>query len=191
MDPFTADRYTARRKVFTIFGAQFHLWDERGQLVAFVQQRAFKLKEDIRVYADESATRELLLIQARSIVDFSAAYDVVDAQTGSRLGMLRRRGVSSLVRDTWEILGAGGEPIGALREDSMGLALVRRLLGNLVPQRFGVEVHGQPVGTLRQRFNPFVHTFDVDFSNDHARLLPRALGLAAAILLLAIEGRQG
>ena len=44
----------------------------------FSEQKMFRLREDIRVYSDESKSQEVLSIKARQILDFSAAYDVVD-----------------------------------------------------------------------------------------------------------------
>ena len=190
MELWDHDRYLARRKVLALLGAQFHIYDPMGNVIAFVKQKAFKLKEDIRVYSDESMTRELLLIRARSMLDFSAAYDVNESESGKKLGALRRKGFSSMLRDSWEILDPTDEPIGRISEDSMGMALLRRFLSNLIPQRYQFRMYDQTVGTIRQLFNPFVHKFEVDFSSDINRMLPRELGLAAVILLLAIEGRQ-
>jgi hypothetical protein len=45
------------------------------------------------------------------------------------------------------------------------------------------------VVTFRQNFNPFVKKLAVRFT-DGEHVLDRRLGLAAAVLLLAIEGRQ-
>lgn len=70
-------------------------------------------------------------------------------------------------------------------------ALLRRLLTNLVPQTFEGEVGGAPVLRFRQHFNPFVQKIDLDFSMDREKHLDRRLGIAAAILLCTIEGRQG
>ena len=95
-DPFAADEYLIRRKVFTLLGAKFHVHDAAGNVVLFSEQKAFKLREDIRVYSDESKTEERLLIKARQIIDFSAAYDVVDARESRKIGALRRKGFSSL-----------------------------------------------------------------------------------------------
>ena len=81
--------------------------------------------------------------------------------------------------------------IGVIREDSTVLALVRRFLTNLVPQSFHMELEGMPVARYKQRFNPFVLKLEVDFSEDFAKRLDRRVGLAAGILLSAIEGRQG
>src|SRR5690349_19157229 len=96
--------YTIRRKVFTLLGAKFHIYDPQGKLVGFSQQKAFKLKEDIRVYADEAKTDERLIILARQIVDFGAAYDVIDAKTQQKVGALKRKGWTSIVRDSWIVM---------------------------------------------------------------------------------------
>lgn len=182
--------YLIRRKVFQLFGGAFQIFDPSGQICFFCKQKAFKLKEDIRVYASGEMNREVLSIQARSVVDFSASYDVVDPTNGERVGVLRRKGWSSLVRDEWEMLGPNENHLGVIREDSMGLAFLRRFFSNLIPQKFHCEVDGQTVWTFQQNFNPFVLKITLDFSMDTENLLDRRLGIAAALLLCAIEGRQ-
>ena len=190
-DRFSSPTYLVRRKVFTLAGAAFHIWDGQGQLVLYSKLKAFKLKEDLRLFTGEDMREELLAIHARRVLDISATYDVTDSRTGERVGAIQRKGMQSLLRDEWRFLDAGDREVGFIREDSMGLALLRRFLTNLVPQRFDVEVMGRTVATVRQDFNPFVLKLTVDFSQDPAGLLDRRLGLAAVLLLCAIEGRQG
>ena len=74
-DAFLHDRYLFRRKVLKVFGGEFRIYDSSGNLALFSKQKAFKLKEDIRAYADESMTNELLTMKARQIVDFGATYE--------------------------------------------------------------------------------------------------------------------
>lgn len=181
-------RYTLRRKVFSLFGSSFHLFAPDGSLVFFSKQKAFKLREDIRIYADEAMTRELLAIRARQVMDFSAAYDVVDTETQAKLGALRRRGFSSMLRDAWLVLDAGDREIGRITEDSMALALVRRFLVNLVPQKFHLAIGEKTAVHFQQQFNPLVYKLEIEFCGDAA--LDKRLGLAAAVLLAAMEGRQ-
>jgi hypothetical protein len=89
------------------------------------------------------------------------------------------------------VLDANDQIIGMLFEDSPGLAMLRRLLlGSLLPQNYDLTVRDQRVADLKQRFNLFRYELDVDFSFDTARVLDRRVGLAAGILLAAIEGRQ-
>ncbi len=186
---FQHNQYLLKRQVFALAG-KFRFFDPSGKLVLFSEQKMFKLREDIRVYADESKTQEVLTIKARQIIDFSAAYDVVDSATGQKVGALRRKGLASILRDEWEILDAGDLVIGKMFEDSMGLALLRRFLSNLIPQNYDITLGAERVADLKQNFNPFTYELNLDFSVDVNHRLDRRLGLAAGILLAAVEGRQ-
>lgn len=183
-------KYTIRRKVFTFLGAKFHIYGPDGQLVFFSKQKAFKLKEDIRLYSDESMQTEVLSIQARQIMDFSVAYDIFDPIQGVKVGALKRKGWSSMIQDSWIIMDGNDQEIGKISEDSTLLALLRRFVVNLIPQSFIGEARGQQVFRFSQRFNPFVLKIDLDFSTDTTNLLDRRIGIAAATLLCAIESRQ-
>ncbi|HEY5983672.1 MAG TPA: hypothetical protein VIU38_09380 [Anaerolineales bacterium] len=187
---FGYDRYLLKRQVLALTG-KFRIYDPAENLVLFSEQKMFKLREDIRVYSDESKTNEVLMIKARQIIDFSAAYDVIESATGQKAGALRRKGWRSLLRDEWEILDANDQVVGRLFEDSMGRAMLRRLLlGTLLPQDYDVTLGSERVGDLRQRFNLFAYRLDLDFSMDAARRFDRRMGIAAGILLAAIEGKQ-
>ena len=186
---FQYDYYYLRRQVLALTG-KFRLYNPQGELVLYSEQKMFRLKEDIRLYSDESKSQELLYIQARQIIDFSAAYDVIDSLSGLRVGMLRRKGLRSMVRDEWQVFDAAEQQFGVLIEDSLNLALLRRLLLNLLPQNYDLISNGSRLADIRQRFNPFRYELDLDFREDTARRLDRRLGVAAGVLLGVIEGRQ-
>ncbi len=183
-------QYTVRRKVFQFLGASFHVYDPNGQVVMFSKMKAFKLKEDIRVYDGEAMTNELLIIQARQVLDISATYDVTDAQSGEKIGALKRQGLKSILKDEWILLDANGRELGKIKEESTALALIRRFVFGLIPQTYNMDIGGVPVGTMKQNFNPFVTKIDIDFSPDTQNKLDKRLGMAAAILMCAIEGKQ-
>ena len=137
---------------------------------------------------------ELLTIQARQIIDFGAAYDVVDARARAKVGALKRKRLKSMLRDEWVVMDAYDREIGLTQEDSTVLALVRRVVdaaAMFLPQKFQAEIGGQPVATFQQNMNPFVRRLTVDFSMDPQGRFDRRLGIAAATLVAAIEGRQG
>lgn len=187
---FTHSSYLLKRQVLALTG-KLRFYDPYGNLVMFVEQKMFRLREDIRVYTDETKSQELLLIQARAILDWAAAYDVIDSQSGEKVGVLRRKGWKSVLRDEWQILDSHDQPIGVLWEDSVGLALARRLLlGSLLPQNYDILINGQRVADLRQKFHLFAYQLTLDFSMDIGDLLDRRLGIAAAVLLAIIEGKQ-
>ena len=178
-------QYVARKDLFSFLGASFRLFDDRDQLVFFVKQKAFKLKEEITVFADEAQSQARLHIRARNIMDISATYDVSETD-GTVVGALRRQGMKSIFRDTWLVLDTAGAEIAKIEEDSLLAALFRRFVTALLPQTFRVtDSAGRPVGEIKQRFTFFRLTYDVRLDG----LDPR-LGVAAAVLLLAIEGRQ-
>ncbi len=187
---FSYPNYLLKRQVLALTG-KLRLYNPTGDLVLYCQQKMFRLREDIRAFADESQSAELLYIQARQIIDFSAVYDVIDSQSASRVGVLRRRGWKSLLRDEWEVLDAAEQPVGILQEDNPTRALLRRfLLGAWLPQDYDLMVGDQRAADLRQRFNLFRYEMDLDFNQPAAARLDRRLGIAAAILLAIIEGRQ-
>ncbi len=187
---FAYPTYLLRRKVFKLFGGAFHIFNPQGELVFFANMKAFKLKEDIRLYTGEDMQQEVLLIKARQILDISAVYDVMDASTSQKVGALKRKGLKSVLRDEWVFMDESDREIGLIQEDSTVMALVRRFLTNLIPQSYHATINGMPVATMKQNFNPFVLKITLDFSKDFNRVLDRRLGIAAAILLCAIEGRQ-
>ncbi len=180
--------FTAIRARFQLFGMTFRILSN-GKLILLIHQRAMKLKEDIVAFADTRKTEPRLRIRARNIIDFSATYDVEDAWTGEAIGAFRRQGVKSLFRDTWEILDTQDQVIGSVLEDSGLIAIIRRLIP-VIPQTFFIRIGQHITGTIRQRFNLIRLVYDVRLqATDPVEMDPR-LGLAATILMLAIEGRQ-
>lgn len=191
MNPiFQFPSYLLKRQAIALTG-KFRFYDPAGRLVMFSEQKMFRLREDIRVYDAEDKSHEVLSIKARQIMDFSAAYDVVDTDMNQKVGVLRRKGLRSLLRDEWEVLDSNDRVIGQLFEDSIPLALLRRLLlGSWLPQNYDLTMDGTRVADLKQNFNLFRYELNLDFSMDTTHRLDRRVGIAAGILLAAVEGRQ-
>ena len=97
-----------------------------------------------------------------------------------------------MLRDEWIILDPSGQEVGIIQEDSVALALLRRLMvGWLLPQKYNGTIGNNPVSLFTRNFNPTVSKVSLEFSMDTHGQLDRRLGIAAAIMLLAIEGKQG
>lgn len=186
---YAQTKYLVRKKILKLLGGTFEVFGEDERLLFYSKMKAFKLREDIRIYSDESMSTELLSIHAREIFDFNATYDIFDSASGERIGALRRTWGSSW-RDDWRILDLADAQIGSILEDSWLMALVRRYVTNLIPQTYNGEVGGTPVLTFKQNVNPLVTKLSLDFSEDTGGLLDRRIGIAAGILLCAIEGKQ-
>jgi hypothetical protein len=192
-DRFSHNYYHLQKKYWKLLGGAFSLFDANGNLVLYSQLKAFKLKEDIRIFADEQMQTEVVSIKARQILDWGATYDVVDSTTGQKVGAMRRKALKSMVQDEWVFLNAADQEIGTLKEESTALALVRRFVEfatYFLPQKYIGEIGGRQVCAFQQTYNPFVYKLNMDFSLDPSHVLDRHLGIAAAILLAAIEGKQ-
>ena len=186
---FQQDFFVARRKIFS-FAPKLYVWDQNGDTLAFVRQKFFTMRDDVRIFTDENQSFELLRIKGRNIIDFGAAFDVIDSLNGHKAGVLKRRGWKSLMRAEWIILDALDQEIGTIREDSAMLAAIRRLIFKFVPQNFTFEMGGQVVGTAQQNWNLFAPTMTVDFTTDPGKRLDRRLVVAAMTLLLTVEKNQ-
>jgi len=183
------NNYILKRHLIKLVGGRFSIYSASGALALLADQKGFKLKEEIRVYSDEQMTQPYFGIFARQIMDFSAAYDVVDLTNNTKIGALKRKGWHSMVRDEWIIMDPYDREIGTVVEDSMLMALLRRFLSNLIPQNYDAIVGQAKVVDFRQTFNPFAYNLHIDFLAT-PESFDRRLGFAAAVLLAAIEGRQ-
>jgi len=189
-DRFSHSTYLVRKKLFSLLGSKFHIYGPDGQLVFYSKMKPLRLREDIGLYTGEDMQNEVLSIKARNIIDFSATYDVIDSGSREKIGALKRRGFKSILKDEWILFDNEDREIGFIKEDSRLFAFLRRFMSNMIPQEFHGYVKGTPVCTFKQHFNPFVLKISADFSGDVNGLLDKRLGIAAAVLLCGIEGRQ-
>ncbi|HIK05883.1 MAG TPA: hypothetical protein IGS40_14405 [Trichormus sp. M33_DOE_039] len=81
---------------------QISVADSQGNLVFYVKQKLFKLKEAITIFADAERTRPLYYIKADRIIDFSARYEFTDSN-GTYIGAVKRRGLKSLWKARYDI----------------------------------------------------------------------------------------
>lgn len=180
-------KFTLRKKILALLGSEYSILDEKGNLVAYAKQKAFKLKEEINIFEDTTMTDPLIKINARNIIDFHATYDVIDGETNEKLGSFQRQGVKSMFRDEWHVLDVDDKQIGIVQEESGTLAFLRRFITNLIPQRFDLRIGEEDAGGFEQAFNLFRYVLEIDVNE---KLLDRRMAFAMAVLLGVIEGRQ-
>jgi uncharacterized protein YxjI len=192
--PAPGEQYTVRRKILKIFGAAFHVYDSDNNIIGYCKQKAFKLKEDIRLFTGEDMNDELIVLRARSIIDFGSTYDIT-MPDGTTLGSLRRKGLkSSFVRDEWMMFDDEGAQIALIREKGAIASILRRvheLFSVVMPQQYEIvrTSDSLAIAELRQHFNPFVFRLGVKIMEEDEQLDDLTL-LGTACLIAAIEGRQ-
>lgn len=179
-------RYVAKKALFSFLGNTFRIFDSQGSLQFFIKQKAFKLKEEINVFADEGQKEPRLQIAARKWGDFNGVYDIKDATTGEVVGAAKRHGLKSLFKDEWSILDADENTIGTIEEASGCLFILSKFF-KVIPRTYEIKLGDQKVGTFQQQFNPFTLAYDVEFTDDR---LDSRLGVGLCVLILAIEGAR-
>jgi uncharacterized protein YxjI len=188
------EQFTIRRKVFKLFGGAFHIRDGQGRLVGYCRQKAFQIREDIRIHTDETCSETLLLISTRNIIDFGATFEI-NLPDGTSLGSIRRKGLAStFIRDQWLVFDPDGNQIGEILEDDQGLALARRwipLVSLISPQVHVLKELGNepPIARFRTHFNLVVRRIGIRIERNHS-LMDERLVLGVGCLLSAFENRD-
>lgn len=136
----------------------FTATDASGNVVAFVRQKIFKLKEEIQVFNNESKSAVNYSIKADRWLDFSAAYSFFD-QNGKEFGKIARKGWKSIWKAQYEIVDQHNKIQYHVREDNAWVKVMDSLLGQ-------IPVIGMFTGYL---FNPTYLLTDLQ-GNEVARL---------------------
>ena len=108
---------------------QLSVTDANGNLVFYVKQKAFKLKESVTVFADAAQTRSVYSINANRVLDFSARYEFTD-DAGRPLGAVRRRGMKSIWKAHYEIMD-GENLVMTIQEENAWIKVFDSLVGEV------------------------------------------------------------
>ena len=136
------DRFTVAQKLTLMVNRyEIHSVTVDGQprhLLAVAQQKRAAFKEQVTFYQDESRTLPLFSFKARQRLDLGATYDVLDAG-GQPIGSFRKDFGKSLLRSTWHLEASGLRVTGS--ERSLSVAIGRRIweatpIGDAVPSPF-------------------------------------------------------
>ncbi|MBN2084811.1 MAG: hypothetical protein JW748_06260 [Anaerolineales bacterium] len=128
MQPPIAYPLTFSFKILS-FASQFSVRDSGGNLIAYARQKILALKEAVTVFADEERTRPLFTIQADRIIDWSARYNFTSVE-GANIGAVKRRGMRSLWKATYDIL-EGDNPVMTIQEENPWIRMADGLLSEV------------------------------------------------------------
>ncbi len=108
---------------------QIRVTDASGNLVVYVKQKMFKLKEHVNVFADEAQQEKLCEIRTNKIIDFSACYRFTDP-AGNDFGGVQRKGMRSIWRAHYQVLD-GEDLVFDIREESAMVKMVDGIFGEI------------------------------------------------------------
>jgi hypothetical protein len=180
--------------------------DAAGNEVFYVHQKTFKLKEDVRIYSDESKSREMYNIRADRILDFSAKYHIYSSESGGHVGALKHRGLRSIWNATYEIYDPNDQQSHLLKEDNPwikvldGLSDMIPFVGLFTGYIFnptytvyrGVDKEtGQPVMQLAKKPAFFESSFEIQKLDESVQGDEELRILLAMIMAVQMERSRG
>lgn len=178
----------------------FTVKDANGSTVAYVKQKLFKLKEDIRIYSDETQSKLNYQIKADRWLDFSAAYSFLD-EHGNTFGKVVRKGWRSIWKAEYELIDQFSKVQYRIREENAWIKVLDSLLGEVPilgiftgylfnPAYLVTDNNGETIVRLKKQPSFWGRKFSIDKigamdNDDDDRIM---LGLMMMILL---ERRRG
>lgn len=180
-------------------GTQIRVADSTGRMVAYVKQKALRLKEDVSVFADEGQQQLLYRIRADRMMDFNASYSITDG-SGMVVGAVRRRGGRSIWRASYTLVDASGMEVGQVREENPWVKVADNLVGEvpivgiftgfLFNPAYLIDLRGSTVLRLKKRAAFMEGRFEVEqraavSDADEALLIP------SLIVTVLLERRRG
>jgi len=185
---------------FLTISSYIRVVDATGQLVSYAKQRAFRLKEDVTIYADEAQTQPLYHVKANQIFDIGATYRVSTADERS-LGALRQRGMRTLWSATYDILDDNGSAVGLIHEQDPWVKVIDGLIGGIPFLGFVIQQWINPtylidsaegVTVLRMRKQPSL--IERRFAVEQVAPLPsrlEPLAMPAVLMVVLLERGRG
>lgn len=110
--------------------SQIYMKDANGNLIGYIKQKLFKLKEDINIFADEGQTQHLFNIKADRVIDFSANYRFTGSQ-GNPIGAIRRKGMRSIWKANYEVSDPAGNHVLNINEEKGWVKVMDSLFGEI------------------------------------------------------------
>lgn len=110
---------------------QIYVRDGAGNLLMYVKQKLFKLKEAINIFADESQMRQIFAIKADRVFDIGARYTITDSQ-GMLVGAIKQQGLRSLWKAHYDIFYRDmPTPVMTIREENPWVKVMDGLFGEI------------------------------------------------------------
>src|SRR6202162_1732071 len=85
-DRFAYRQYVIKRPFLSFLGRKYYVYAPDGSLVVFLKHPLMKLRGEFTIYADDTETVPLLLVRARKVIALNMAHDVMDSNTGEKIG---------------------------------------------------------------------------------------------------------
>jgi uncharacterized protein YxjI len=180
--------------------SQIYIRDASGNMIGYVKQKMFKLKEDINIFTDESQAQQRFNIKADRVIDFSATYNFTDSR-GGQVGSIKRQGMRSIWKANYDIFDPNGNQIFKINEEKGWVKVIDSLVGEIpiVGMFTGLMFHpsyiisrsnGTPVARLEKQSAFFEGKFQLS-SLGQMNETEETQVLLGALTMVLLERQRG
>lgn len=175
--------------------------DASQNVIAYVRQKMFKLKEDVIVFSNDTKTKELYRIRADKWIDFNTTYSFTSPNEQTYLGSVGRKGMKSLWKANYTIFDTDKKEEYVISEENPWAKVGDALLGELPivslftgylcnPKYIIKDMNGNPVARLSKSASFFGRKFTLESignipAEDGERLM------LSLMMMVLLERRRG
>jgi uncharacterized protein YxjI len=151
-------------------------------------------KKHVTIYRDDTRSEVLLRVFQHNKIQLLKATFVVTTPEREELAWLEKKLVRSILRKQWDCYTDEGAPLAVIKEDSIILSLLRRLMrgsffGLLRTNFIFLTPDEETVFGEFNRAYTILDRYVLDLSGDPDRKFDRRIALAMGVLLDTAEGR--
>jgi hypothetical protein len=180
---------------------QIFVRDAQENVVFYVKQKLFKLKEKITVFTDETQQNPKFYIQADRIIDFSARYNFSDVN-GQLLGAVKRKGWKSIWKAHYDIFAPNSDRIVmTINEENPWVKVLDTLFAEIPlvgiftgyvfnPKYLVTHTDGRVVMHLEKQpafLSRIFHIKQVDYLNESEE----QIALLSLLMMILLERQRG
>ncbi len=185
---------------------QIIVTDAAGQQIAYVHQKVWNIREDIRIFSDESRSREVFRISADRVFDFNTKYHFFNSANNQPIGYVQPAGLRSIWRATYRVHDEGGAVSHHIKEDNAFIKILDALVSeipfvNLFTGYFlnpaytvfagpDIEDTSRPVMHLKKEPAFWEGVFTIDMLNQMSEI-EEMRSLLAMMLMIQFMRRRG
>lgn len=177
-----------------------------GQQIAYVHQKVWNIREDIRIFSDESRSREVFRIRADRVFDFNTKYHFFNSANEQPLGYVQPAGLRSIWRATYRVYDEAGAVSFHIKEDNPFIKILDTLVQEIpfvslftgfflnpsytVYRGENIEDTSSAVMHLKKEPAFFEGVFKIDMLNEMSEI-DEMRSLLALMLMIQFMRRRG
>jgi hypothetical protein len=185
------------------FAPRIIVTDASGNEILYVHQKTFALKEDVRIYRDQTKSEEVYRINAESILDFSTRYNISEAGSGKEIGNIKSKGWRSIWKATYLLSDASDHQTHTIEEDNPWVKVGDALLGEIpiLGMFTGYFMHpsyttmrtidSSPIMKITKEPAFFEGVYSIDLLDPQASYEEEIRSLMGMLLLIQFMRRRG